>query len=240
MPVSRELLIGKASREFRRFFRRHSRVFPWRQRGTTPFGILVAEMLLRQTRATQVAEVWPTLIERYPGPGEVARADPEELYALLLPLGLGRQRAEALREMSTALIERHGGRVPRKVESLYNLPHVGLYSAHATACFAFGQRVALVDVNVIRVLSRLFGVTLKPDNRRAPEAWRLAEAIMPTTGPAKEHHYGLLDFAALICTPGKPLCRECPLNKDCAWCWTYVWSNVDFNAKPPDMPPWPR
>lgn len=240
MPVSRELLIGKASREFRHFYRRYSRDFPWRQRRTTPFGILVAEMLLRQTRAAQVAEIWPSLLERYPGPRQVASADPEELYALLLPLGLGRQRVEALQDMSSTLIKRHRGRVPRKIEALSNLPHVGLYSAHATACFAFGRRVALVDANVIRVLSRLFGVTLKQDNRRAPEAWRLAEAIMPKKGPPKEHHYGLLDFAALVCTPGKPLCRECPLNKECAWCWTHVWRNVDFGAKPPDMPLWPR
>lgn len=240
MAVPRELLISSASVAFRRYFRKHGRDFPWRKRRTSPFGILVAELLLRQTRATQVKDVWPSLLERYPGPRELATANPEELYTLLSPLGLGRQRVEALQEMSKALMKRHRGSVPRKIEALSDLPHVGLYSAHATACFAFGQRVALVDANVMRVLSRLFGETFKRDNRRAPKAWRLAEAIMPAKGSAKEHNYGLLDFAALICTPGKPLCRECPLNGECAWCWEHVWSKVDFSRKPPPSPPWPR
>lgn len=240
MRGSRDFLVTRLSVGFRRFYREHGRDFPWRQHGTKPFGILVAEMLLRQTRAVQVAAVWPLLLERYPGPRELAAANPEELHALLAPLGLGQQRVQALQEMSTALIQRHRGRVPRQIESLMGLPHVGLYSAYATACFAFGQRVPVVDVNVLRVLGRIFGETFKPDNRRAPEAWEIAREILPVKGSVREHNYGLLDFSSLICTPGKPLCRKCPFNAQCTWCWENVWSKVDYSEKPPVAPPWPR
>lgn len=240
MSVSRELLIQSSRVTFRRFYRRHGRDFPWRHQRTVPFGIVVVEMLLRQTRAIQVAAIWPTLLERYPGPAELAAADPAELYALLAPLGLGQQRVQALQEMSAALVKQHRGHVPRKVNTLASLPHVGLYAAHATACFAFGQRVPVVDANVLRVLGRLFGEAFKPDNRRSPAAWELARVILPVKGSAREHNYGLLDFSALICTPGKPLCRECPLNGQCVWCWEHVWSKVDWSQKPPPPPPWPR
>lgn len=240
MPPSRPILINSARAAFRKFYRTRGRRFPWRAKGTTPFGILVVEMLLRQTRADQVAKVWPVLMERYPDPRSLAAASPEELYALLSPLGFGRQRVQAVQEMSTVLVQRHRGRVPRSIDKLLELPHVGLYAAHATACFAFGQRVPVVDANVLRVLGRLFGETFKPDNRRSPEAWELARSIMPAHGPAKEHNYGLLDFSALVCTPGKPLCRECPLNGECMWCWEHVWSKVDFTQCPPPAPSWPR
>lgn len=240
MTTSRDFLTISVSVAFRQFYKKHGRDFPWRHKGTTPFGILVAEMLLRQTRAVQVAAVWPVLLERYPTPKELAAADPDELHALLAPLGLGRQRVQALQEMSAVLVKRHRGSVPRKIDALAALPHVGLYAAHATACFAFGQRVPLVDSNVLRVLGRLFGEQFKTDNRRAPGAWELATQVMPANGPAREHNYGLLDFAALVCTAGKPLCRECPLNGRCAWCYEHVWSKVDFTQRPPTPPPGPR
>lgn len=237
---SRDLLISSASTTFRRFYRLHGRGFSWRLKGTKPYGILVAEMLLRQTRAEQVEDVWPTLIDRHPKPKDLATANPDELFRHLGPLGLGHQRVQALQDVSAALVKMHRGSVPRSIEALAALPHIGVYAAHATACFAFGQRVALVDVNVLRVLGRLFGETFKPDNRRSPQAWGLAEQIMPTTGPAREHNYGLLDFAALICTSKKPLCRECPLNGQCAWAHEHIWSKVDFSQQPPSPPPWPR
>ena len=239
-PYSRQLLVSSLEVAFQRFYRQRGRDFPWRHHGTRPFGILVAEMLLRQTRAVQVAAVWPELLSRYPGPRELWAADHEALYSLLVSLGLGRQRVLALQEMSAALVERHRERVPREIEALTALPHVGLYAAHATACFAFGQRVPLVDANVLRVLGRLFGETFKPDNRRSPRAWEIATEVLPEKDRAREHNYGLLDFSALICTPGKPLCRECPLNGQCAWCHEHVWSKVDYSQKPPSPPSWPR
>lgn len=114
----------------RRFFiqwhRQHSRAFPWREPGTSPFGLLIVEMLLRQTRAEMVAALWPKFMQRYPTADACAATSSNELYALLAPLGLGMQRASAIMDASTALVQRHGGRVPRSVDALLALPHIGL------------------------------------------------------------------------------------------------------------------
>lgn len=201
-------------RFFRRWYRECGRAFPWRDPGVTPFGTLIAEMLLRQTRAEMVAALWPTFLERYPTPAACAAASDEELYAFLAPLGLGRQRAEAIRLTSQSLLERHGGAVPRSIDALLELPHIGLYSAHAVACFAYGRRVPVVDVNVIRLFSRLTGQAFSRDNRRAPEAWALAWRILPDRA-VREHNYGILDFAATVCKPSSPAHDTCPLAPYC-------------------------
>jgi A/G-specific adenine glycosylase len=235
------LLIGQVSSFFRKFYRENGRAFPWRERGVPAFGILIAEMLLRQTRAEQVAAAWLILMERYPSPADLAAADLADLYTLLAPLGLGRQRAEALTAASAALVTRHRGKVPRSIDVLAAIPHLGLYSAHAIACFAYGQRVPVVDTNVLRVLSRLFGEPYSPDNRRAQAAWDRAASLLPLKASIREHNYGLLDFAAMICKPGLPHCRVCRLNELCSWCCENVW---DKRERLPDgslgLPIWPN
>lgn len=97
--LKHRLLIGQVSSFFRKFYRENGREFPWRQRGVPAFGILAAEMLLRQTRAEQVAAAWPILMERYPSPADLAAADLADLYTLLAPLGLGRHRSPAGRSV---------------------------------------------------------------------------------------------------------------------------------------------
>jgi len=238
--LMREGLAARVPTFFRWFYRKHGRAFHWRERGVAAFGILVAEMLLHQTRAEQVAAIWPELMDRYPAPSDMAHADPGELYALLVPLGLGRQRVEALISASAALVTRHHGKVPKSLEALATIPHLGLYAANATACFAYGKRVPVVDANVLRVFSRLFGETYSPDNRRAPIAWERATSALPPRGPVREHNYGLLDFAALICKAGPPRCHECQLNSVCTWCKEHVWDKRERLPNGTLVPPtWP-
>lgn len=91
-------------------------------------------------------------------------------------------------------------------------------------CFAFNERLPIVDANVLRVLGRIHGVNFATDLRRAADAWALAWAILPRANTAL-HNYGLLDFAATICTAKRPKCVDCPLNKNCLF-----WSNGGKNA----------
>ncbi len=201
---------------FVQWFRRHGRTFPWRQPGTSPYGVLVAEMLLRQTRASMVPPVWEQLIQRYPGPTELSTASLEDLYQIVRQLGLGRQRATALRSMAQAVTERFAGKIPENVKALESLPHVGPYVSRAVCCFAFGEQLAIVDSNVLRVLSRLTGCQLPRDIRRfrARCAWEMAARLLPE-GAAREHNLGLLDFAAAVCKPVSPRCAACPLAGHC-------------------------
>lgn len=192
----------------------HGRALPWREKGVTLFQLLVAEMLLRQTRAEMVAKVWPALVQKYPRPGALSRANPDELRSLVSGLGFGKQRTNALLELAMSVDAI--GETPSRVEALTSLPHVGLYAAHAVACFGFGQRVPVVDLNVVRVISRIAGLAPPSDIRRAREVWGIAWALLPRRSFV-EHNYGILDFASAVCKPRNPRCQECPLSEHCVY-----------------------
>lgn len=178
--------------------------------------MLVAEMLLRQTRAESVVPIWTELLRKYANPLALAAAEPDELLSLVRPLGFGHQRTTALIEMAAHLVRVNHGHVPRTLDKLLAVPHVGPYAAHAVLCFAFRRRVPIVDVNVLRVLSRIYGFELGADNRRSPEAWRIAWEILPAY-KSRQHNLGLLDFAAQICIARHPKHELCPLRPICAF-----------------------
>jgi A/G-specific adenine glycosylase len=201
---------------FTRYTRKHHRSFPWRRAGTKRFHLLLAELLLVQTKAEDVAHVWPTLVRRYPDPRRLGHAEQSKLIHLLRPLGLQRQRARALKAMSLALIDSYKGQVPHSVGDLLTLPHVGLYVATAVACFGCGSRVPIVDANVIRVFDRITGVQGPRELRRRPDVWQLAWSALPRAS-ARSHNYGLLDFAAQTCTSRAPRCAQCDLLSICSF-----------------------
>jgi A/G-specific adenine glycosylase len=110
---------------------------------------------------------------------------------------------------------RHGGRVPENREALLRLPGVGAYSAGAVASIAFGERVPVVDGNVIRVLTRLFA--LRGDPGRAPlraRLWSVADELVPEKRPG-DFNQALMELGATLCTPRKPACERCPLAREC-------------------------
>ena len=198
---------------FANWYRENGRSFPWRVEGVSPFAILIAEVLLKQTRAEMVAQVWPALVETYPNPGALASADHDELFSMIAGLGFGNQRSRALLSVASAVMR--AGAVPPKLDDLMALPQVGMYCAHAVACFGFAQRVPIVDSNVIRVFSRIAGIEPPKDIRRAPEVWKIAQHLLPEHSFV-EHNYGLLDFCAAVCKPRVPSCVKCPIAANCA------------------------
>jgi A/G-specific adenine glycosylase len=216
---------------FARWYEEHGRVFPWRRK-TSPFGVVVAEVLLRQTRASMVAPVWGALRRAYPTPHKLASARSEELGRWLAPLGLQRQRVQALKALAAYLEERHGGKVPKTRRGLLAVPHLGMYAASAVRVFAFGYADAVVDTNVVRVLTRLTGRALGPDPRRDSRIEYLAGELLERRKP-REHNFGLLDFAAAVCKPQGPLCHSCPLIGCCAWGQGHLAPSRTGSQKPP-------
>ncbi len=206
---------GMHSDFFQCHYTAHGRSFPWREESTSAFGILVAEILLKQTHAGKVAKVWPSLIAQYPNAVEMAAADPDELFGYISELGFGNQRTGALIALSSA-IRQTGEPIPANPKDLMKLPYVGVYTAHAVACFAYGQRFPIVDLSVVRAISRIAGIQSPKDIRRAAEVWDIAWAILPRRR-FKEHNYGLLDFAAAVCKPRSPDCNECPIATKCVY-----------------------
>ena len=165
---------------FANWFKMRGRSFPWREEDVSPYGILLAEVLLKQTRAEMVAAVWPKLYRKYPNAASLESAIPEVLHHHISCLGFGRQRVSGLRQLATA-IGRTGG-LPNQPTDLMKLPHVGMYSAHAVACFAFGHHVPIVDLSIVRVLSRLAGIEPQSDIRRAPDVWEIARTLPARRG----------------------------------------------------------
>lgn len=197
---------------FSLYYINHGRQFPWREESANAYEILVAEILLKQTHAERVAMIWPSLVRRYRNAGELSDADPRELSALIAELGFGKQRTLALIRLARAI--EASGEIPHQVEELVNLPYVGIYTSHALACFAFGQRVPIVDLSIVRLISRVTGAEPPSDIRHASSIWDVARTLLPTRG-IKEHNYGLLDFAAAICKPRAPLCDQCAISSTC-------------------------
>ncbi len=206
--------LGIAEDFFVRLYTTSGRSFPWRAEQSSPFGILIAEILLKQTHAEKVAMVWPTLIGQYSDADKLSKADPAELYDLIAVLGFGNQRVRALIEVASSITQSQ--EVPTQLDDLVKLPYVGIYTAHAVACFALGQPVPVVDLSIVRVISRLTGLKPPTDIRRAEAIWEVAWALLPKKN-FKEHNYGLLDFGALICKSRKPLCNDCPIAANCAF-----------------------
>jgi A/G-specific adenine glycosylase len=201
---------------FVKWSKANGRAFPWRKPGTSPFALLVTEMLLRQTRAAAVEKIWKKLIMKYPDARSMARANRRDLKNIISILGFGRMRSHALKSAAKWLVEQHGGSVPDDLQSLMQIPHIGTYSAQAILCFVFGHKTEIVDGNVVRFFGRYYGINVKPDIRRNPEVVRLARESLPREGKkVLLHNYGILDFTAEVCRPVTPRCEICPLVSSC-------------------------
>lgn len=201
---------------FVHWFHKYGRDFPWREAGTSPFAFLVTEMLLRQTRAEAVALLWQDFVSDYPSASTLAATGKNEIKDRIAILGFGEQRSTALLQAANWLVEHHDGVVPENLDDLLRIPHIGQYASRAILCFAFGHKIEIVDINVLRFFARYYGLEVKLDIRRAPEIWDIARAALPRTrAKAKTHNYGLLDFTASICKPGRPRCEICPLATSC-------------------------
>lgn len=193
-------LLGWVSTRLRRL--------PWRET-RDPWAILVSEVMLQQTGVGRVLPKWSAFMEAFPDPARCASADQGDVLRLWQGLGYPR-RARNLHRSAAAIVAEHDGRVPTDLDSLLSLPGVGPYTARAVMAFAHEADVAVVDVNVARVLARLGGNRL---TARAAQA--AADALVPE-GEAWLWNQGLMDLGALLCRP-TALCTDCPVAARCAW-----------------------
>ena len=193
-----------------RWFRSHARDFPWR-RTSDPYRILLAEIMLRRTRAEQVVPVYTSFVQRFPDIRALSAADAAEIRRLLRPLGLERRAREVVL-LAQVLTDR--GEDALHGEHLAGLPGVGPYVASAVRCFAWGERAVLVDAGTSRIACRLFGLRPRGEARRSRQVVGALDRIVGN-GPAREINLALIDLGALVCRPKKPLCTVCPLVQMC-------------------------
>lgn len=184
------------------------RDLPWRAT-RDPWAILVAEVMLQQTRAARVAPRWESFLDRFPTPAACASAALGDVLQGWHGLGYPR-RGRNLHVAAGQIVERHAGRVPDELASLLALPGVGPYTAGAVLVFAHGRDVGVVETNIARVLARTGGQRLTP-----LAAQRLADSLVPQ-GEGWAWNQVLMDLGATRCRP-VPLCAGCPVAVDCAW-----------------------
>jgi A/G-specific adenine glycosylase len=200
-----------------RWYAAHARDLPWRRPDASAWSVLVSEIMLQQTPVARVLPAHAAWLARWPTPPSLAAAAPGDAVRQWGRLGYPR-RALRLHATAGILTEDHAGRVPASLAALRDLPGVGSYTAAAVASFAFGQRHAVLDTNVRRVLARLVrGEELPPRNASAAEV-RLAEALLPVA-PARAARWSVavMELGALVCTAARPDCASCPVARHCAW-----------------------
>ncbi|MGD9714569.1 MAG: A/G-specific adenine glycosylase [Thermomicrobiales bacterium] len=209
-PVNSDQRIHAIREGILTWFDRHHRSLPWRET-RDPYRILVSEVMLQQTQVDRVLPYYLQFLERFPTVAELATAPTAEVIRSWAGLGYNR-RAVNLQRAAQAVMDRHGGKLPRTVTDLKALPGVGDYTAGAVACFAYEADVSFLDTNMKRVLERVWcGPEGSSDNRTL---LGLADELLPG-GDSWRWNQALMEFGALHCTARKPLCGLCPLQASC-------------------------
>jgi len=195
------------------WYRVHRREMPWRGH-PDPYAVWVSEIMLQQTRVDTVRPYFARFVARFPSPASLAAADDDALLKHWEGLGYY-GRARHLRQAAREVVARHGGELPRSVAALTALPGIGPYTAAAVASIAFGERVAVLDGNVKRVLARLFALDdCIDDPATERELWRLAQTLVPPRGPG-DFNQAMMELGARVCTPRAPACMACPVASEC-------------------------
>lgn len=195
------------------WFEGGARALPWRDApagGRDPYRVLVSELMLQQTQVSRVVERYAAFLARFPDARALAEADESEVLASWSGLGYYR-RARHLHAAARAIVERHGGEVPRDPVALRALPGVGRYTAGAIASIAFDRPEAIVDGNVARVLLRVEG---REGSASDPGAirwvWSRAHELVSASETPGVFNEALMELGATICTPRAPCCGVCP------------------------------
>ncbi len=239
-----------------KWYDRHKRDLPWR-RTKDPYKIWVSEIMLQQTTVEAVIPYYERFLKKIPDMKTLAESSEEDVLKMWSGLGYY-SRARNLWKASKILMETSGPgtschserserisrryfreiprfarddkpQLPCTVESLMNLPGIGRYTAGAIASIAFNQRAPIVDGNVIRVLSRLFRISVDPKSSKGQKKfWKKAEDILNGVGARSTRpggqtpplQYGdfnqsLMELGATVCLPENPLCLICPVQKEC-------------------------
>ena len=191
----------------------NKRAMPWKGI-KDPYRIWLSEIMLQQTRVEQGRAYYIAFIERFPTVQALASADEGEVYKLWEGLGYY-SRCRNLIHTARVVSGQYNGQFPDTYEGLLSLKGIGAYTASAIGSFAFGIPRAVVDGNVVRVLSRVFGVDNPIDQQEGKNIFNtLAQELIDVSRPA-DYNQAIMDFGATMCTPQKPLCPSCPFQKEC-------------------------
>ncbi|MFT8592354.1 MAG: A/G-specific adenine glycosylase [Bifidobacterium sp.] len=214
LPLDSPRVVALKSRLFP-WWDDNARDLPWRFGRATPWGILVSEVMSQQTQMSRVAPYWITWMNAWPDARALAKASTAEVITAWGHLGYPR-RALRLQECARVVAEQYDNRLPQRYEELIALPGVGDYTASAVLSFAFGTRIAVIDTNIRRVLSRaalgvesLGGAATVADRK-------LANDLLPRDSKESNvWNQATMELGATVCTAKNPQCEICPLYEKC-------------------------
>ncbi len=197
------------------WFHANARDLPWR-RTRNPYAIWVSEIMLQQTQVKTVLPFWERWMRELPTIEAAAHASPDKIHKLWEGLGYY-TRARNLQKAARFILEKHGGRFPEEFDDILALPGIGRYTAGAISSIAFNQPAPILDGNVMRVLTRIFGITENPRKRKTNQLlWQLAtELVENSKGHCSYLNQSLMELGALVCTPRTPRCANCPIKRLC-------------------------
>ena len=200
-------------RKLLEWYQIHGRDLPFRKTND-PYKIWICEIIFQQTRIEQGLNHYRNFIERFPDVQTLAEAETDEV--LLYWKGLGYySRALNLHKAALQIMNDFKGAFPKELDDILKLKGVGKYTAAAVSSICFGKKIAAVDGNFYRVLSRVFADDFDVSNSRAFDYFsELALKMMPEN-EAGHFNEAMMDLGSEICKPRNPLCESCPLNKDC-------------------------
>lgn len=196
------------------WFQVEGRRLPWREERLDGWKLLLTEMLLQQTQAVRVATFLGKFFHQYPTLESIASEDEERLAVVLAPLGLQNRRAHRIRQLAIALLD-NGGEIPRTRTGLLKLPGVGPYVTNAYLSVSHGDALPSLDVNMARILERLFGPRQLVDIRYDPHLKATSHLVVQSADDPRVVNWAMLDLGALYCTARNPKCERCPLNSCC-------------------------
>ena len=190
---------------------------PW-QNTHDPYRVWLSEVMLQQTQVTTVLGYFARFLARFPTVADLAAGSEDEVMGLWSGLGYY-SRARNMHRCAQEVVARFGGAFPQTAAELATLPGIGRSTAAAISAFCFGERVAILDGNVKRVLTRVLGFAGDMASAAQERAlWDMATHLLPPEGERdaiSRYTQGVMDLGATVCLPRKPSCMICPVNADC-------------------------
>ena len=218
------------------WFAANARDLPWR-RTHDPYAIWVSEIMLQQTQVKTVVVFWERWMRELPTIESAAKAPPAKIHKLWEGLGYY-TRVRNLQKAAQVIVAQHDGKFPENFDAVLALPGIGRYTAGAIGSIAFNQPMPILDGNVVRVLTRIFGIAENPKEKQTNALlWKLAEELVSHAKAQSSHsknppafasfeplreensssylNQSLMELGALVCTPRNPQCLICPVKKLC-------------------------
>ena len=195
------------------WFFKNQRTLPWRKT-YAPYDVWISEIMLQQTQVERVVEYYERWMQRFPDIDTIASSSENDVLQLWEGLGYY-SRARNIHKCAQELTKEHNSKLPKDHRQLLKLPGIGPYTAGAIMSIGYNEEYPAVDANVMRVFSRLFNITSPiGDSRSKTTIQSKARQLIPM-GNARYFNQALMELGALICTPNRPQCEQCPVSDEC-------------------------